>query len=228
MIAFRVSAKGKLVIMVSSQPQPLHTVEAYLVLERESEDRHEYLDGEVYLMAGESPEHGTISMNLSVSIGLQLRGTPCQAFAKDTKVRSGSLPRPGYPMKGLFSYPDLLVVCGDLQFHDQFRDVLLNPALIVEVLSDSTEAFDRGEKFRRYRTWLPTLTDYLLVAQDKPLIDHYHRVEANRWELVSIEGLDASLHLDLLNCTLRLADVYDRIVFPAEEPELESEPPSSS
>ena len=131
-------------------------------------------------------------------------------------------------MKGLFSYPDLLVVCGDLQFHDQFRDVLLNPTLIVEVLSDSTEAFDRGEKFRRSRTWLPTLTDYLLVSQDKPLIDHYHRVEANRWELVSIEGFDASLHLALLNCTLRLADVYDRIVFPSEEPELAPEPPSSS
>jgi Uma2 family endonuclease len=214
--------------MVSSQPQPLYTVEAYLVLERESEERHEYVDGEVYLMAGESPEHGAICMNLSVSIGSQLRGTPCQAFAKDTKVRSGPTPLPGYPMKGMFSYPDLLVVCGDLQFHDHFRDVLLNPTLIVEVLSDSTEAFDRGEKFRRYRTWLPTLTDYLLVAQDKPLIDHYHRVEENRWELVSIEGLDASFHLELLNCTLRLVDVYDRIIFATEEPELAPEPPASS
>ena len=214
--------------MVSSQPKPRYTIEAYLVLERASEERHEYLDGEVYLMAGESPEHGAICMNLSVSIGLQLRGTPCQAFAKDTKVRSGRIPLPGYPMKGLFSYPDLLVVCGDLQFHDQFRDVLLNPTLIVEVLSDSTEAFDRGEKFRRYRTWLTTLTDYLLVAQDKPLIDHYHRVEANRWELVSIEGLEASLHLEGLNCTLRLVDVYDRIVFPTEAPELAPEPPSGS
>lgn len=223
----RVGAKRKLVIMVSSQPLPRYTVEDYLVLERESEDRHEYLDGEVYLMAGESPEHGTICMNLSVSIGSQLRGTPCQAFAKDTKVRSGPNPLPGQPMKGLFSYPDLLVVCGDLQFHDQFRDVLLNPTLIVEVLSESTEAFDRGEKFRRYRTWLPTLMDYLLVAQDKPLIDHYHRVEANRWELVSIEGIEASFHLELLNFTLRLVDIYDRIIFPTEAPEA-PEPPSLS
>lgn len=214
--------------MVSSQPQPRYSVEEYLVLERESEERHEYLDGEVYLMASESPEHGAICMNLSVSIGSQLRGTPCQAFAKDTKVRSGRIPLPGNPMKGLFSYPDLLVVCGDLQFHDQFRDVLLNPTLIVEVLSDSTEAFDRGEKFRRYRTWLPTLTDYLLVAQDKPLIDHYHRVEASKWELIPIEGLEASLHLELLNCTLRLVEVYERIIFPTEESELESAPPASS
>ena len=141
-----------------------YTVEEYLGLERASEDRHEYLDGDIYAMAGESPEHGAICMNLSVSIGAQLRGTPCQAFAKDMKVRSGPVPRPGAPMKGLFSYPDLVVVCGAMQFHDQFRDVLLNPSCIIEVLSDSTEAFDRGEKFRRYRTWLPTLTDYLLVA----------------------------------------------------------------
>ena len=133
-------------------------------------------------MAGESPEHGAICMNLSISIGSQLRGTPCQAFAQDTTVRSGHSPLPGYLMKGLFSYPDLVVVCGAMQFHDQFHDVLLNPTLIVEVLSASTEAFDRGEKFRRYRTWLPTLQEYLLVAQDRPLIDHYHRVEENRWE----------------------------------------------
>lgn len=206
--------------MAWSQPQALYRVEAYLGLERESEERHEYLDGEVYAMAGESPEHGAICMNLSVSIGSQLRGTPCQAFAKDMKVRSGRMPLPGRPMKGMFSYPDLLVVCGDITFHDPYRDVLLNPNLIVEVLSASTEAFDRGEKFRRYRTWLPTLQDYLLVAQDKPLIDHYHRVEENRWELVSIEGLEANLHLESIHCMLRLADVYERIVFPSEEPEL--------
>ena len=208
------------------QPTTRFLIEEYLARERQAEERHEYLDGEVYAMAGESPEHGAICMNLSVSIGTQLRGTPCQAFSKDMKVRSGRLPLPGHAMKGLFSYPDLLVVCGDMQFHDQFRDVLLNPTLIVEVLSESTEAFDRGEKFRRYRTWLPTLTDYLLVAQDKPLIDHYHRVEQNRWELVSIEGLAAHLRLESIHCTLHLAEVYERIVFPTEEPELIQEQPA--
>jgi Uma2 family endonuclease len=204
------------------------TVEEYLGLERAAEDRHEYLDGDIYAMAGESPEHGAICMNLSVSIGGQLRGTPCQAFAKDMKVRSGPVPRPGASMKGLFSYPDLVVVCGAMQFHDQFRDVLLNPTCIIEVLSASTEAFDRGEKFRRYRTWLPTLTDYLLVAQDTPLLDHYHRVEQHRWELVSLEALDASLHLESIHCTLHLADVYERIVFPPEAPELVQEQPAGS
>ena len=202
--------------MVSSQPHPRHTVEAYLQLEREAAERHEYLDGDIYLMAGESPEHGAICMNLSISIGSQLRGTPCQAFAKGAKVRSGPEPRPGVSMQGLFSYPDLVVVCGDLQFHDARRDVLLNPTLIIKVLSDSTEAFDRGDKFRRYRAWLPTLIDYLLVAQDRPLIDHYHRVEDNRWELVSVEGLASSLYLVSINCTLQLAEVYDRLTFSPE------------
>src|SRR5262245_21113539 len=119
------------------------TVEEYLGLERASEDRHEYLDGDIYAMTGESPEHGAVCMNLSVSIGAQLRWTPCRAFAKDMQVRSGPVPRPGASMKGLFSYPDLVVVCGVMQFHDQFRDVLLNPICIIEVLSASTEAFDR-------------------------------------------------------------------------------------
>jgi len=205
-----------------------YTIEEYLVMERASEERHEYLDGDVYAMAGESPEHGAICMNLYGSLWPQLRHTPCQAFAKDTKVRSGRLPLLGHAMQGLFSYPDLVVVCGAMQFHDQVRDVLLNPSLIIEVLSPSTEAFDRGEKFRRYRTWLPTLQDYLLVVQDKPLIDHYHRVEENRWELVPREGLEASLYLESVHCTLRLADVYDRIIFPPEDAELAQDQPAGS
>ena len=205
-----------------------YTIEEYLVMERASEERHEYLDGDVYAMAGESPEHSAICMNLYGSLWPQLRDTPCQVFAKDTKVRSGRLPLPGHAMQGLFSYPDLVGVCGAMQFHDQVRDVLLNPSLIIEVLSPSTEAFDRGEKFRRYRTWLPTLQDYLLVVQDKPLIDHYHRVEENRWELVPREGLEASLHLESVHCTLRLADVYDRIIFPPEDAELAQDQPAGS
>ena len=205
-----------------------YTVEEYLALERASEERHEYLDGDVYAMAGESPEHGAICVNLAISIGSQVRGTPCQAFVKDMKVCSGPLALPGRSAKGLFSYPDLVVVCGAMQFHDQFRDVLLNPSLIIEVLSASTEAFDRGEKFRRYRTWLPTLQDYLLVAQDKPFIDHYHRVEENKWELVPVEGLEASLHLESVHCTLRLADVYDRIIFPPEDAALVQDQPAES
>src|SRR4030095_183857 len=150
---------------LASTRQPYRfTVEEYLAFERASEERHEFLDGVIFAMAGsaspqamagESEDHGTICMKLSISLGLQLRGTPCRAFSKDTKVCCG--PYRAHTREGLYTYPDLVVVCGAMQFHDQAQDVLVNPTLIVEVLSPSTEAFDRGEKFRRYRAWLPTL-----------------------------------------------------------------------
>jgi Uma2 family endonuclease len=156
------------VYMRLPQSQGYFSVAEYLALERESEERHEYLDGYVYAMAGESPEHSDICANLAGILYLQLRGTPCRVWSKDTKVRSGPEPRSRRAMKGLFSYPDLVVVCGAPQFHDTYRDVLLNPTVIIEVLSSSAEIFDRGEKFWRYRTWLPALTNYLLVSQALP------------------------------------------------------------
>jgi Uma2 family endonuclease len=202
------------------------TVEEYLAFERASDERHEYLDGVIYTMAGsaspqamagESEDHGTICMNLSVSLGSQVRGTPCLVFSKDMKVSCG--PYRPHTREGLYAYPDLVVVCGSSQYHDQIRDVLLNPTVIVEVLSPSTEAFDRGEKFHRYRAWLSTLTDYLLVAQHRPLIDHYHRQEDSTWTLHALEGLHAHVHLETIGCTVPLADVYERIIFSQAEGE---------
>lgn len=193
-----------------------YSVEEYLAIERNSEERHEYLDGEIYEMAGESPEHGRICTNLSGILHAQLRGKPCEAFSKDMKVRSGPVPKPGQTKKGLYSYPDLLVVCGELKFHDEHRDVLLNPKVIVEVISPSTEAFDRGEKWTRYQTWLPELTDYLLVSQSTPQIDHYHRRANGEWSYSLVNKLEGSLRLQSIDCTLPLTEVYDRIVFPVE------------
>lgn len=198
------------------QSHTLYSAEEYLASERESEERHEYLDGEIYTMAGESPEHGAICMNLSRVISTQLLGKPCQAFSKDVKVRSGTDPEGGRTTKGLYSYPDLLVVCGELKFHDEHRDVLLNPAVIIEVLSHATEAFDRGEKWARYQTWLPELSDYLLVSQSKPQIEHYHREAGGKWLYTMVNRLEDSRHLASIGCTLQLADVYDRVVFPPE------------
>jgi Uma2 family endonuclease len=201
------------------------TVEEYLAFERASEERHEYLDGVIYAMAGESPDHGRICMNLAATLVVQLRGSDCEAFSKDMKVCCG--PYRAHTREGLYAYPDLVVVCGAMQFHSQAEDVLVNPKVIVEVLSPSTEAFDRGEKFRRYRAWLPTLTDYVLVAQDRSVIDHYQRTptgspapqEQTRWELETLEGRAAHLHLQSINCTVPLAEVYERIVFPPAEGE---------
>jgi Uma2 family endonuclease len=198
-------------------------VEEYLALERGSEERREYLDGHIYAMAGESPEHGAICTNIGGQLYAQLRGKSCQVFSKDLKVRSGPAPKRGQTTKGLYSYPDLLVVCGELKFHDEHRDVLLNPSVIIEVLSPATEAFDRGEKWARYQTWLPELTDYVLVSQTKPRIDHFHRGTGGEWVYSLVNSLEESLRLNSVGCVLQLTDVYDRVVFPAEEPEDPSE-----
>ena len=205
------------------QTQVVYSEEEYLALEREAEERHEYLDGQIYAMAGESPEHGTICVNITATLHNQLRRTNCQVFTKDIKVRSGPKPRFGHRPKGLYSYPDLLVVCGEMKFLDERRDVLLNPTVIIEVLSPTTEAFDRGEKWRRYQTWLPDLSDYLLVMQTMPSIERFTRQSADSWIYSSATSLEESIRIDSINCVLSLADVYDRVVFPPEEEEDEEE-----
>jgi Uma2 family endonuclease len=201
------------------QTRELFTVEEYLEMERASEVRHEYLDGEIFEMSGETLSHGRISTNLVSELRRQLRGRPCDVLSKDMKVRSGWLPSPRRTMKGLFSYPDVVVVCGQPQFHDEYQDILTNPNVIIEVLSDATEKFDRGEKFRRYRAQLPTLTDYVLVSQTKPFIDHFIRREGGAWMLVPVEGLEHSLRLASIDCVLPLAEIYDRVEFPPDEEE---------
>lgn len=113
------------------------------------------------------------------------------------------------------------MVCGQPQFHDEYKDIILNPTVIIEVLSDTTQRFDRGEKFRRYRAHSPTLTDYLLVAQHEAVIDWYTRGANGKWELLTVEGLDAQVTLDSINCTLKLSEVYDRVEFPPNVDELE-------
>lgn len=190
------------------QTQITYSVEEYLELERASFERHEYLDGQIYQMAGESSYHSTINANLTALLVAQLRGTPCQAFSPNMKVRSSP--------EGLFAYPDAAVVCGEPQYHDKRRDTLINPTVIIEVLSPSTEKYDRGEKFLRYQH-LTSLTDYLLVTQNAPRIEHYTRQPHNKWLYTVVSGLTSSLHLPSINCELRLSEVFDRIAFPPVE-----------
>jgi Uma2 family endonuclease len=192
------------------------TVEEYLAIERQSEDRHEYLDGQIYAMAGESDAHGEICANLAGLLYAQLRGTPCRMRLKDTKVRSGPIPHPR-STKGLFSYPDLVVICGERLFHDEHQDVILNPTVIIEVLSASTENFDRVEKFHRYGLWNPTLSDYVLVSQTQPLIEHFVRQPDGGWLLHIYSSSEQRLFIASINCELRLPDVYERVEFPPEE-----------
>ena len=207
------------------KPESFYTEDEYLALERASQERREYLDGQIYLMAGESEAHGTICVNLTAEIAHQLKGTPCRAFSKDTKVRSGPIPKTRYSAQGLYSFPDLLVVCGEAKYLDENRDVLINPKVIIEVLSPSTEAFDRTEKFARYREHLDSLTDYVLVAQSQPLIEHFARDENGQWvTAATVSELSDTVVINSIDCTLKLSDVYDRIVFSESVPEAPVEP----
>ncbi len=200
--------------MSAPKLNPRYTVDEYLAMERAAEERHIYLDGEIFAMAGESLPHGDTSVNLVASLVLQLKGKPCRALSKDTKVRSGSIPESGRGTKGMFSYPDIVVICGEVEYHDAQKDIILNPKAIVEVLSQSTEAFDRGEKFTRYQTCNPTLTDYVLVSQARPQIEHFEKPTSGVWTYHLYTGLDAVVAIPAIGCTLKLADVYDRVVFP--------------
>ncbi|MGL6096963.1 MAG: Uma2 family endonuclease [Fimbriiglobus sp.] len=200
------------------------TVGEYLERERASTERHNYLDGIVFPvygplpgmvgMAGESLSHGRVSGNVFAAIHAQLRGKPCEVFTKDTKVRSGPAgPWNPRATAGMYSYPDVVIVCGTPVVPDDRSDVVLNPKVVLEVLTDSTESFDRGEKFERYARWNPTLTDYLLARQNRPHVEHFTRQPDGSWRYVSVAELDTAVEIPSINVVLRLADIYDRVEF---------------
>ena len=208
--------------MAIPQEKLIFSVEEYLEFERAAEERHEYIDGHIYKLSGESPEHSLINANLIAMLVTQLRGKPCAAFSPNMKVRSGPYIKEQKTRKGLFSYADVSVVCGKPEFHDERRDVLINPRVIIEILSDSTAGYDRDQKFRRYRTHITTLQDYVLVEQTVPWIRVYSR-QPQGWLFNDALGLEETIYLPSIECRLPLIEVYDRIVFPPDEPESETE-----
>jgi Uma2 family endonuclease len=193
--------------------KPCLTPQEYLERERKAETKSEYYGGEVVPMAGASKEHNRITFNTSGTLYTQLRDATCEGYANDMRV--------GVPACDRYFYPDVVIVCGDPRFEDAELDTLLNPTLIVEVLSETTEAVDRGEKFVCYRT-LESLTDYVLISQTMPYIEHFSRQPDNRWLLTTAQGLDSRLALPSIDCELVLADIYARI-FPVQTPETTSE-----
>jgi Uma2 family endonuclease len=199
---------------LKAKSEKLYTVDQYLEMEREALERHEYIDGEILEMAGEFDAHGDISVNLIVELGNQLKGKDCRVRTKDAKIKSGGFSQlPGKSMKGMFSYPDLVVICGEVNHYDKRKDIILNPKVIIEVLSESTGDFDRGDKFMRLRMFNETLTDYILVSQDKPQIEHFVRQDDNSWKIFTYIGLDKICRIESIECELKLSDVYDRIKF---------------
>ena len=184
------------------QHKPYLTPEDYLAVERQAEERSEYLDGEMFAMTGGSLRHNLIVGNLVGELRQQLKKGPCQVYPSDLRVH--------VPATGLYTYPDIIVVCGEPKLEDQNFDTLLNPRLIVEVLSPTTEAYDRGKKFEHYRT-IDSLAEYVLVAQDEPRVEQFLRQDGHRWLLTSTSGLDGAVSLSSIEAELALAEIYDKV-----------------
>ncbi|HEY4000953.1 MAG TPA: Uma2 family endonuclease [Candidatus Xenobia bacterium] len=191
---------------VAHQEAPKTSPGVYLALERQSSDKHEYFDGVILNMPGGSPEHDLIAGNLYVLLYNHVGDGPCTAFTSNMKVRT--------ERAGLFSYPDLTIVCGEPRYHDSHRDVLTNPKVVFEVLSPSTADFDRGGKRIKYQS-IKSLSDYLLVSQDVPRVEHWSRGSKGVWLVAAVEDIKGQVHVKALDCTLRLTDIYRRIKFGA-------------
>jgi len=180
------------------------TPEQYLAQERAAETKSEYFNGEVFAMAGASREHNQISSNIVISLGSQLLEKPCSVYSSDMKVKIDRANK--------YTYPDIVTACEPQRFEDEHTDVLLNPGVIIEILSDSTEAYDRGLKFLHYQR-LESLREYLLVAQKYIQVEKYARQGDNIWAYSEFHNLDDTISLSTLNCVLRLSDIYHKVNF---------------
>src|SRR5258706_1105115 len=189
---------------MSQQIVPYVSAKGYLRLERQSEYKSEYVNGEIFAMTGASLKHNLIAGNIFGELRQQLKGRQCQAYVSDMRVKVTAT--------GLYSYPDAVVVCGNPKFEDKYVDTLLNPTLLVEVLSQSTERYDRIAKSSYYRT-LDSLAEHLLVAQDEVRLEQYVKQPDGQWLLFECSSLDDLIELSSISCSLALRDVYDKVSF---------------
>ncbi|MBV5309202.1 Uma2 family endonuclease [Chromatium okenii] len=179
------------------------TAQEYLDWERQQEMRHEFINGEIYAMTGASRSHNLICSNLVAALHSQLRGKSCEVYVNDMRVKVS--------ITGMYTYPDVVIACDKPAFEDQQIDTLLNPLLIIEVLSHSAEGYDRGAKFLHYRN-LPSLQDYLLVSQHEIRIEHYTRQADHCWLLTEYQQSDERIEFDALGCSVLVQDVYERVM----------------
>jgi Uma2 family endonuclease len=188
---------------MSSQPHGRLTSEEYLALERKAEQKSEYYEGELFAFAGASLRHNLIAGNVLATVHNQLRGGPCSAFTSDMRIAIPQTPH--------FTYADVVVVCGQPQLDDDFKDNLLNPIVIIEVLSPATESYDRGKKFESYQR-IGSLMEYVLVSQDRPRIEEFLRQPDGRW-LYSENSSQGTIKLTSIDCELALNDIYEKVEF---------------
>lgn len=189
---------------MSRQPKTYVTPEEYLAYERRAEYKNEYIDGHILAMTGASRRHNLISLSVGAELRAQLRGRGCETYVTDMRVR--------IPTANTYTYPDVVVVCGEPQFEDEEVDTLINPVLIVEVLSKSTASYDRIDKFDNYRS-IPSFAEYLLVSQDEYHVMQHVKQTDGRWLLTDIGGRESRVELASVECTLALNDIYDRVSF---------------
>jgi Uma2 family endonuclease len=190
---------------MTALPKQRYTLEEYIELEKSSEERYEYFDGEVFAMAGGSINHGRIMRNIIRDLENKLAGGDCEVLPSDVRIK--------VPKAFPYRYPDVVVVCGELVVEKiQGQEMLVNPVLIVEVLSPTTEAYDHNAKFIAYQS-IESFREYLLIAQDRPQVTQYVRQPSGKWLRSDVEGLDGALHLESLNLPLTLGEIYRRVEF---------------
>ncbi|MGE0434751.1 MAG: Uma2 family endonuclease [Planctomycetota bacterium] len=188
-------------------PKSRCTPAEYLQRERAAEFRSEFYNGDIFAMSGGSRQHSIIAMNLARHLGNALADRRCQPFNSDMRVKVSDT--------GLYTYPDLSIVCDRQVFEDAEVDTLLNPTVIIEVLSKSTESYDRGKKFSHYRR-IDTLREYILVSQTEPMVERFVRQDDDKWLLQDSRGMESALEIEVAGVTLRLADIYDGVEFAPE------------
>lgn len=194
---------------MSALEKPRYTPEQYLEWERAAPVKSEYFDGQIFAMAGASLEHNLITLNIGGEVRQQLKGRPCLTFSNDMRVKVSE--------SGLYTYPDVVVVCGERTFSDAVQDTLENPTVIFEVLSPTTEAYDRGAKFAQFRR-LPSLQEYVVVSQTEFLVEQFVRQADGNWLFLEASGEAASVSLPTLAVTLPLSEIYDRVEFTPSVP----------
>lgn len=196
---------------MESREERYYTPAEYLAVEEAATERHEYFDGRIYAMTGSSAAHARIAGNVFAALHRLLRGRGCEPFDSHIKIRVEA--------SGLITYPDASALCGDPRFESASQGILLNPSLLVEVLSPSTASYDRGEKFSHYRR-IPSLREYVLVAQDRARVELFARdgEQGTRWSLTIVEELDASVELTSVGCAVPLRDIYERVDLPPRPP----------
>ncbi len=192
---------------MSAIPKDRWTAADYLAFERDSDIKHEFWNGQIVAMTGATRRHNLIAGSVYASLYNQTVDRPCEVYVAEMRVHIAAT--------GLYTYPDVAAVCGDVELEDDQLDTLLNPDVIIEVLSPSTEGYDRGRKFQQYRS-ISTLKEYILITQDRPTIERFMPGASGKWELTEAVGLEAILELPSIKCTLALADVYRKVTFEDE------------